>query len=284
MSPSVGEAWNNRELGELASLRELVAATPEVTRAQRWAARLVAALFGRWVWVRGVERIATAPVPTVFALNHNNAIETILVAAVLTFLRGRVPGFLVDWMYVQLPVVGWIVRLCEPIPVFSKPAKFRLYERLRLAARRRSPVDGAAAALAAGRDVALFPEGRRNGSAERLEAGRLGIGRLVLETGATVVPIGLRFPAARRSGRVPLIGRLEVEVGEELRFDIERLSLLAESAGPVNVGERRAFAALVVERVMTELSRLSGKCRRRRPGEGHQLRRRNVSGLPASAG
>jgi 1-acyl-sn-glycerol-3-phosphate acyltransferase len=244
----------------------------------------VALVFGPWVSVRGVERIAAAPRPTVFALNHNNAVETILIAAVLTFVRGRVPGFLVDWMYVHLPVVGWIVRLCEPIPVFSKPAKFRLYERLRLSARRRSPVDGAAAALVAVRDVALFPEGRRNGSAGSLEAGRPGIGRLVLETGATVVPIGLRFPAATRSGRVPLVGRLEVEVGEELRFDIERLSLVAESSGPVNAGERRAFAALVVERVMTELSRLSGKRRRRHPGEAHQIRPSNVSGLPASAG
>lgn len=284
MFPSVGEAWNNRELGERASLRELVAATPEVRPAQRWAARSVAALFGRWVWVRGVERIATAPRSTVFALNHNNAIETILIAAVLTFARGRVPGFLVDWMYVHLPVVGWIVRLCEPIPVFSKPAKFRLYERLRLAARRRSPVDGAAAALAAGRDVALFPEGRRNGSAERLEAGRPGIGRLVLETGATVVPIGLRFPAADRCGKVPLIGRLEVEVGEPLRFDVERLSLLAESAEPLSSGQRRAFAALVVERVMAELSKLSGKRRRRPTAAADPACRRNVSGLPAGAG
>lgn len=280
----MGEACNNRELGERASLRKLVAVVPDLTPTQRLAARLVATVFGRWVWVRGVDRIATAPRPTVFALNHNNAIETILIAAVLTFVRGRVPGFLVDWMYVHLPVVGWIVRLCEPIPVFSKPARFRLYERLRLAARRRSPVDGAAAALSAGRDVAVFPEGRRNGSAKRLEAGRPGIGRLVLETGAIVVPIGLRFPAADRSGKVPLIGRLEVEVGEALRFDVERLSLVAESAGPLSSGQRRAFAALVVERVMAELSQLSGKRRRRQPANADPICRRNVSGLPAGAG
>lgn len=234
---------------------------PAARRSQRWATRLVLLLFGWLVRVRGVARLARLDRPVVFACNHNNAFETVVVAAVLIALRGgRVPAFFVDWMYVHLPVVGWLVRLCDPIAVYTKPARARWGEATRLARRRESTVEAAALRLAGGGDVAMFPESRRNADPTRLLPGRPGIGRLVLATGAEVVPIGLVFPAAARRGRPPRIGRLEIHIGQPLSFAAQRLSLCSEAGDAgADSAATRAFAELVRDQVMVSLASLSGK-------------------------
>lgn len=234
---------------------------PAARRSQRWATRLVLLLFGRLVTVHGGGRSARVDQPTIFACNHNNAFETVVVAAVLIALRGgRVPAFFVDWMYVHLPVVGWLVRLCDPIAVYTKPARARWGEATRLARRRRSSIDVAAQRLADGGDVALFPESRRNADPTSLLPGRPGVGRLVLATGVEVVPIGLVFPAAARSGRQPWIGRLEIHIGAPLSFAAQRLSLHSEAGtAGADVAATRAFVEAVRDRVMAALASLTGK-------------------------
>ncbi len=240
----------------------------------RWMIRLVLLLFGPWIELEGLERLRSLDEPVIFALNHNNAIETVLVPAALFFHRGgRGIGFVVDWMFLRIPLAGWLLRHGDPIPVYTKSARWRLFEaeRRRRLASEPDVVERCRRRLEAGRSVAIFPEGTRNRSATRLGAGRVGLGHLVVATGRPVVPVGIDFPARKRLGRVPLLGRMRVTVGEPLRFDAagdEATSSLPSATGertdPSAVRSRphraaRGRARSIVDRVLARLAELCGK-------------------------
>lgn len=179
--------------------------------------------FGRLVTVEGAERLAQVPEPAIFALNHSNAVEAVLAPCVLIHLRGgRLLHFLADWMYLHVPVFGWLIRQCEPIPVYRKPARWRIGEAHRLERRRESVVEACLERLAAGGSVGIFPEGTRNPDPARLLRGRPGLGEIVLRSAVPVVPVGLHYPAAGRLGRAPRIGRLVLRIGEPMTFQTGR--------------------------------------------------------------
>jgi 1-acyl-sn-glycerol-3-phosphate acyltransferase len=179
--------------------------------------------FGRLVTVEGAERLAEVPEPAIFALNHSNAVEAVLAPCVLIHLRrGRLLHFLADWMYLHVPVLGWVIRQCEPIPVYRKPARWRIGEAYRLEHRRESVVEACLERLAAGGSLGIFPEGTRNRDPRRLLRGRSGLGEIVLRSAAPVVPVGLHYPAAGRLGRAPRIGRLVLRIGEPMTFQAEQ--------------------------------------------------------------
>lgn len=231
----------------------LYAEWPELSGTLRRAAlRTVMLTFGRLVTVEGAERLAEIPEPAIFALNHSNAVEAVLAPCVLIHLRrGRLLHFLADWMYLHVPVVGWLLRQCEPIPVYGKPARWRIGEAYRLERRKReSVVEACLGRLAAGGSLGIFPEGTRNPDPSRLGKGRGGLGEIVLRSAAPVVPVGLHYPAAARLGRAPYLGRLVLRIGEPLSFEEERMA--AEH-------NRRETAQRVVDRVMGALEELSGK-------------------------
>ena len=225
----------------------LRAELPELSGTLRRATlRAVMLTFGRLVTVEGAERLGEIPEPAIFALNHSNAVEAVLAPCVLIHLRqGRLLHFLADWMYLHVPIVGWVVRQCEPIPVYTKPARWRIGEAQRLERRKReSVVEACLGRLAAGGSLGIFPEGTRNPDPTRLGKGRGGLGEIVLRStprAVPVVPVGLHYPAAARLGRAPRIGRLVMRIGEPLFFQD---------------GET---ARQVVTRVMAALEDLSGK-------------------------
>lgn len=217
---------------------------PELSGTLRRAAlRAVMLTFGRLVTVEGAERLAEVPEPAIFALNHSNALEAVLAPCVLIHLRrGRLLHFLADWMYLHVPVVGWLIRQCEPIPVYRKPARWRIGEAYRLERRKRqSVVEACLDRLAAGGSLGIFPEGTRNPDPARLGKGRSGLGEIALRSAAPIVPVGLHYPAAARLGCAPCIGRLVLRIGEPMTFQDER--------------DRRE----IVARVMGALEELSGK-------------------------
>lgn len=228
---------------------------------RRGTLRMLLALSAGSVRVEGVERLAAAPEPSIFALSHHNAWEAVLAPAALVALRrGRLVRFLVDWMFVDLPWTGWLVRQIEPIPVYGKPARFRLREEHR--ARRLaglSPVELAVAALDAGDDVGIYPEGRRSAEPHHLLRGRLGLGLVALRSGAPVVPVGIDFDARDRLRRTPRLGRFALSVGEPLSFDDERAEWLAATAGLARRRIEGRLARGVVDRVSAELARRSRK-------------------------
>jgi 1-acyl-sn-glycerol-3-phosphate acyltransferase len=208
---------------------------------------------GRLVEVEHRERLAAIPEPAVFALNHSNSLEALLAPATLLYLRqGRPLHFLADWMFVEAPVLGWLLRQSEPIAVYGKPARFRLRERHRRRRLRQPVIEACLDHLARGESVGMFPEGTRNRDSSRLLRGRLGLGELVLAASAPVpvVPIAIRYPARQRLGRVPRLGRLVLAIGEPLDFTAERRQLQLTAAP----GARRDLARRVVDRVMAVLA------------------------------
>lgn len=234
-------------------------------RERRWALRTALIGFSPFLRIEGAERVPDMPEPAVWALNHNNSFETVAVPALLTYFRGgRVVRFLADWMFMHIPVIGRVIRMTEPIPVYTKPAFMRVGESYRLRQTGFRPVDACCAALQRGESVGIFPEGTRNHSMT-LRRGRRGLGFVVLRTKAPVVPVGIRFPAAQEYGHVPKIGRMEVRVGEPLWFDAE-CQQLSRAAG-IDSEAAGELAQKIVDRVMVTLSRL---CAKPYPVEGHR--------------
>ncbi|WP_406376636.1 lysophospholipid acyltransferase family protein [Streptomyces sp. NBC_00647] len=112
-----------------------------------------------------------------------------------------------------------------------------------------SLVNAARTSLTADQLFCLYPEGgiSRDG---RLHKGKTGVGRVVLATGATVVPVAilntdLILPPARRA---PALQRARIRVGRPLDFS-------GWSASPEDWGTARA----VTDEIMRELHRLSGR-------------------------
>ncbi|MEP7010283.1 MAG: lysophospholipid acyltransferase family protein [Acidobacteriota bacterium] len=226
-------------------------------RARDGALRALLAAFGRMLEVEGAERLSASGAPVLFALNHGNAAEALLAPAALIWLTGGRPvHFLADWMYLELPLIGRLLRLSQPIPVFGKPARWRWREEVRRAGQAQPALDRALALLARGESVGIFPEGTRNGDPDRLRPGRLGLGELALCSTSTIVPVGLHYPAAARLGRIPRLGRTILRVGEPLDFAEEREQLRA--AG-FERSARRALARAVVSRTLAALAELAEK-------------------------
>ncbi len=242
------------------------------------ALRALLAAFGRMLEVEGAERLSALPVPVIFALNHGNAAEALLAPAALIWLSGgRSVHFLADWMYLELPLVGRLLRLSEPIPVFGKPARGRWREEVRRAGLAEPALDRALAQLARGESVGIFPEGTRNGEPDRLRPGRLGLGELALASTAAVVPVGLHYPAALRLGRIPRLGRTILRVGEPLDLAAERAQIRA--AG-FERSARRALARAVVAKTLAALGELAEK-RVAGPGERRARRPRSAAARKA---
>ncbi len=228
-------------------------------RPRRAALKAVMLAFSPWMEVERPERIAL-PGPVLFALNHSNSVESVVIPSALLWLRQGSPvHFLADWMYLRIPGVGWLLRQGEVIPVYGKPARFRLLENHRLERRRSSAPETLNACLdrlAAGACVGIFPEGTRNSDPRRLLRGRGGLGELVLRSAAPVVPVGVHYPAAGRLGRAPRVGRFVLRPGEPLDFRKERET--GREAG-LPRRERSVLSRQIVATVMSELARLSGK-------------------------
>jgi len=223
--------------------------------------RLVAGAHRPLVHIENPLHLAAIDDPAIFALNHNNYFESIGVPAALFFHRGgRLIHFMVDWMFLHLPLVGWLIRQTEPVPVYTKSARWRFGETYRQSRRRRSPLVACLDLLERGESVGIFPEGTRNPDPGTMLRGRVGAGRLVLRSDAPVVPVGIEFPAARRLGRVPAAGRLHIRIGEPLHFAEERRTVQRLDEGS---HERRrvesTLGRLVIDRMMCAIAELCSK-------------------------
>jgi 1-acyl-sn-glycerol-3-phosphate acyltransferase len=108
-------------------------------------------------------------------------------------------------------------------------------------------LEQARALLLSGRSVGIYPEGTVNRDPSRLLAGRGGAARLSLETGAPIVPVGIRFPGVASGAPISDRAAMDVRIGAPLRPPHSPLR-----ATPREV---RAWHAVV----MREISRLSGK-------------------------
>lgn len=248
------------------------------TASARLTLRSLMATIGRLVTVETPQRLAELPDPMLFVLNHNNSFESVIVPSTLIWHRsGRVVVFMIDWMFLHIPVVGWIMRLIDPIPVYTKPARFRVGESYRQQRRRLSPVDAAVERLAAGQSVGVFPEGTRNRDPHTLLPARSGLAHIALRSDVPVLPVGIEYPAARRRGRIPSVGRMRVRIGQPLDFSELRCAIRASGKTELDGARFLEARRIVADTVMSALAPLCGK-----RYDGRQQSGRATSTAPSS--
>lgn len=148
-----------------------------------WVMPLVGPLVRRLlIWftpsqVRGGEHIPQTG-PMICTPNHVSSIDPLLVGVSLAY-QGRWPHFLARANLFEHPVLGWLLRSAEQIPVH------------RGTARAKDALVAADAALERDQAVMIYPEGTI--TMDPLEwpmVAHTGAARLALRTGAPVIPVG----------------------------------------------------------------------------------------------
>jgi len=184
---------------------------------RRLCCRSLARMGGSWLQAAaGWEHALPANDPFILAPNHSSRLEAILLPALLALHRhGRQVHFLADWNYFLWPLLGSLMRMNDPVIITRKPARprflnvfkprFQSAETSFQQARRR---------LLAGQSLGIFPEGTVNRQTRWLLPGRTGAARLSLETGAAVIPMGIRL--AGGPSRLLNLDAVMVQMGRPL--------------------------------------------------------------------
>ncbi len=214
--------------------------------------------------VYGLENLAVDECARIYAFNHNNSIEVMMVPVLIIYhLGGRMISFVIDWMYGKVPVLGSLMDMTDPVYVYHKRSALRWIEAKRMTRPNDDTVERCSEKLQSGKSIGIFPEGKRNRNPENLLKGKPGIGHIALKTSATVVPVGIDFECRKRKGRIPVLGRTIVRIGKSLNFRHQSdhyLTLLADtSCKSNNNSELNRMAADVTHEIMLSLAELSGK-------------------------
>jgi len=237
--------------GRTPTAMEIVScALPQLGHGDRLLVRALALIANRQLLaIDGLQHIRPAQDPFILVANHSTLRESLLVPALLFLYRGgSIVHFLADWNFRLLPGVGLLYARAQVVTVTRKPAKPNFLNLLKPLYEHSLPtLERARAHLAAGRSVGIFPEGEVNRDPTRLLRGRRGAARLSLETGAPVVPVGIRFAAgAGRAGGGT--GAMDLRIGAPL---VPR----APARQPAAVSAVSDWHG----RIMSEIGRLSNK-------------------------
>jgi 1-acyl-sn-glycerol-3-phosphate acyltransferase len=207
----------------------------------------------------------TIPDPVIFAFNHNNYWETLLVGSYfLTHRTGKKLAFITDWMFGRLPLFAWLLKRIDPIYTYRKNARYAFLSRHRQKADGQEVCRACLERLHNGQSLGIFPEGARNHDPHCLKRGRKGLGEIALRSGAPVLPVGIDFPRRLRSGVIPRFSPVMLRFGAPLTFpDLGEAFRTISREARVTPRERQrlqvVLSAQATHRVMVELARLSGK-------------------------
>jgi 1-acyl-sn-glycerol-3-phosphate acyltransferase len=243
---------SGQQVGRVPRLSDILGcALPHLGLGDRLLLRAVALLARHHVLsIHGLQHIRAAGDPFILAANHGTRRESLLVPALLLMHRGgRRVHFLADWNFRLIPGVGLIYSRAQVVTVLRKSARPCFLNALKpLYERSLRPFEQARAHLRAGRSIGIFPEGAVNRDPSRLLRGRRGAARLSLETGAPVVPMGIRFPTVARGQPIPSDAAMELHIGAPLM-----------PPGPVV--EEAPLPAVTAwhAAIMTAIARYSGK-------------------------
>lgn len=181
--------------------------------------------------------------PQVFVFNHSMRIEAVLAPAVLAFSRrGKLVHFMADWQFLMVPIVRDIYRSGQSIIVTTKSAKPKFLNFMK-PKEEGSAFDRAVKLLQGGSSIGLFPEAVMNRDPNNLLRGMPGAAKMAVQTGAQVVPIGIRFPELTGNQPIPDNARMSFYVGQPLQ------------PPPASPDAPRQFHA----DIMTALEQYSGK-------------------------
>lgn len=166
--------------------------------------RICLQIFFRRIEVVGRERVPASG-PVVFAVNHPNGLVDPLF---LLSFAGRPVSFLAKAPLFRYPVVGWIVRTFDTIPVYRKQDQGGTDADIRLS--NQQMFDRAREVLRAGGSIAIFPEGTTHDDPQMREL-KTGAARIALGTGlgaTVVIPTGIYYTAKHvfRSDALVMIG------------------------------------------------------------------------------
>lgn len=204
----------------------------------------------RIVAVDGLHHVRPEADPFIFACNHNQRSEALLLPTLLIFHRGgRLIHFLADWPTLLVPVASLLLRRSQVIVVAHKRARIAVLEPLRRIWAHLPPAaNQALARLRSRASVGIFPEGTMNRNPKQLLHGSRGAARLSLVSGAPLIPAGISFPDHAGDGPIPDRARMRVRIGPPLcpeRVSAPRPSLQQVSS--------------LHGHLMREISHLSGK-------------------------
>jgi 1-acyl-sn-glycerol-3-phosphate acyltransferase len=156
----------------------------------------------RALWRPAVTGMAHVPRsgPVILAANHLSVVDSILLPSV----AHRQVYFLAKNEYFQTPFMRWLMYGLNQIPVDRSGGRASLMA-----------IDAALPVLRDGHVLGIFPEGTRSPDG-RLYRGRPGVARLALDSGATIVPVGLSGTERIQplGARLPRVGpKVAVTVG-----------------------------------------------------------------------
>ena len=192
--------------------------------------RIVARTFFRRIEIVGQERVPR-DVPVIYAVNHPNGL---IDALFLLCFAPRPVSFLAKAPLFKMPLIGWLARGFDSIPVYRRQDNFSPEQNRETFARSRET-------LARGGAIAIFPEGTTH-SDPRLKSLKTGAARIALGSSlprVLVVPTGLFYTAKQtfRSSAVMYFGEpIEVQSasvddeGEPPREAVEALTQRVEAA------------------------------------------------------
>src|ERR1051325_166076 len=185
--------------------------------------RLLIKIFFKRIDIVDMERVPEAPV--IFAVNHPNALIDPLF---LLCFAPRPVSFLAKAPLFTMPVIGWIVRGLDSIPVYRKEDNVPGGNNEKTFAQAR-------AVLARGGAIAIFPEGTTH-SDPRLRELKTGAARIALGAAMeriAIVPTGLYYTAKQtfRSAAVMQFGEpLIVRVGSLEPAEVDGLTQRIDDA------------------------------------------------------
>ncbi len=216
------------------------------------------------VRAKGLKYVRESKGPAIFAFNHNNSVETILVPAFLVYhSSGRKISFVIDWMFGKIPLLEQLFKPMEPIYVYHKRSPLRLLEARR--PKHVPPADTVSLCcekLMAGKRIGIFPEGKRNKDPFRLLKAKPGIGHIALRSEVPVIPVGINCTRGKKNIKVSAFGRILLTIGKPMRFESlsEAYRNAAKSSSPHTAEhEQHLLAREATNRVMHVIAGLCGK-------------------------
>jgi len=223
-------------------------------------------------WVRGRENVPESG-PVIFASNHLSFIDSVFLPLVVE----RPIRFLAKSEYFTgTGLKGWFTRRfflgIGQLPIDRSGGKASEHS-----------LNAGLEHLASGGQLGIYPEGTRSPDG-RLYRGRTGVARMILESGATVVPVAMvDTEKAMPTGTViPKVKRIGMVFGEPL--DFSRFAGLE--------GDRFVLRSITDE-IMYELARISGQeyvdvyassVKQARPARPSRRRRAPASASPHAVG
>lgn len=176
--------------------------------------------------------------PVLLVSNHLAALDPVFIPS----FSPRQVRFLAKASLFNTPLRNWVMRNVGAVPVYREAGSAA-----------QAALESGKTILSSGHVFAIFPEGSRSLTG-KLHKGRTGAAWLALETGATVIPVGLTGTNRGRQKHSSL--RMEMRFGPALD-----LSDLADFP-------RGAARHIATERIMTAIQSLTGQERSESFAEG----------------